>query len=263
MRVLVIGSGGREHALCWALAASPLLDTLWCAPGNPGTAQAARNVDIPVTDIAGLVRFAGDNRVGPRRPRPRGAAGGRPRRCAGGGRDRLLRAERRGGPARSEQELHQGAVRRRRDPHRALGAVRRPGGGARIRHPPGRADRGEGRRAGRRQGGGGGGDRGRGARRDRRARRAAGDRGGAGRRGGVVLRALRRHRCRSARRRAGPQAARRARHRSEYRRHGGLCAAADVHRRPGGGGDGVDRGARPWPRWRGAARRSAASCSPV
>ncbi len=63
MRVLVIGSGGREHALCWALAASPLLDALWCAPGNPGTAQLARNVPIAATDIPALVAFAQDNQV--------------------------------------------------------------------------------------------------------------------------------------------------------------------------------------------------------
>ena len=41
MQVLVVGSGGREHALCWALSASPLLTRLWCAPGNPGIAQVA------------------------------------------------------------------------------------------------------------------------------------------------------------------------------------------------------------------------------
>jgi len=58
MRVLVVGSGGREHALCWALAASPLLTKLWCAPGNPGTAQMAENVPIGVLDIAALVAFA-------------------------------------------------------------------------------------------------------------------------------------------------------------------------------------------------------------
>ena len=46
MRVLVVGSGGREHALCWALSASPLLDKLWCAPGNPGTPGSPRYVPI-------------------------------------------------------------------------------------------------------------------------------------------------------------------------------------------------------------------------
>jgi len=63
MRVLVVGSGGREHALCWALAASPLLTKLWCAPGNPGTAQVAENVAIGVLDISALVQFARDNAV--------------------------------------------------------------------------------------------------------------------------------------------------------------------------------------------------------
>ena len=63
MRVLVIGSGGREHALCWALAASPLLTRLWCAPGNAGTAEFAENVPIGVLDISVLVQFATDNAV--------------------------------------------------------------------------------------------------------------------------------------------------------------------------------------------------------
>jgi phosphoribosylamine---glycine ligase len=63
MRVLVIGSGGREHALCWSIAASPLLTKLWCAPGNPGTAQHAENVPIGALNIAALVDFACDNHV--------------------------------------------------------------------------------------------------------------------------------------------------------------------------------------------------------
>src|SRR3954454_752452 len=58
MRVLVVGSGGREHALAWAIAASPLTTKLWAAPGNPGTATVAENVHIQAEDIAGLVRFA-------------------------------------------------------------------------------------------------------------------------------------------------------------------------------------------------------------
>ena len=63
MRVLVVGAGGREHALCWAIAASPLLQKLWCAPGNPGTAQVAENLAIAAGDIAGLARFAVENAV--------------------------------------------------------------------------------------------------------------------------------------------------------------------------------------------------------
>ena len=63
MRVLVVGSGGREHALCWALAASPLLTKLWCAPGNPGTAELAENVSIGVLDIAALVTFSQENAI--------------------------------------------------------------------------------------------------------------------------------------------------------------------------------------------------------
>ena len=63
MRVLVVGAGGREHALVWALAASPLLTKLWCAPGNPGTGHLAENVPIGVLDIAALVEFARANRV--------------------------------------------------------------------------------------------------------------------------------------------------------------------------------------------------------
>jgi len=63
MRVLVVGGGGREHALCWALSSSPLLTKLWCAPGNPGIAEVAECVAIGPTDIAALVGFARDNRV--------------------------------------------------------------------------------------------------------------------------------------------------------------------------------------------------------
>ncbi|MBS0562720.1 MAG: phosphoribosylamine--glycine ligase, partial [Proteobacteria bacterium] len=63
MRVLVVGSGGREHALCWAIAASPLTRKLWCAPGNPGIAEVAECVPIAATDIAGLVDFARANSV--------------------------------------------------------------------------------------------------------------------------------------------------------------------------------------------------------
>jgi phosphoribosylamine---glycine ligase len=63
MRLLVVGSGGREHALCWALAASPLCDTLYCAPGNAGIAQEATCVPIAAEDIDGLVAFAQEQRI--------------------------------------------------------------------------------------------------------------------------------------------------------------------------------------------------------
>ncbi len=58
MRVLVVGSGGREHALAWAISNSPLLTKLFVAPGNPGTAMLAENVAIGVLDIPALVDFA-------------------------------------------------------------------------------------------------------------------------------------------------------------------------------------------------------------
>ena len=63
MKVLVVGSGGREHALCWAISSSPLLTRLYCAPGNPGIAAVAECVDIDVLDIATLVGFAQDNAI--------------------------------------------------------------------------------------------------------------------------------------------------------------------------------------------------------
>jgi phosphoribosylamine--glycine ligase len=58
MRILVVGSGGREHALCWKIAASPLCDKLYCAPGNAGIAAEAECVAIGAEDIEGIVTFA-------------------------------------------------------------------------------------------------------------------------------------------------------------------------------------------------------------
>ena len=63
MRVLVVGSGGREHAIAWAIAASPLVDALYCAPGNAGIAEEAECVAIRATDIAGLVGFCRRERI--------------------------------------------------------------------------------------------------------------------------------------------------------------------------------------------------------
>lgn len=72
MRVLVIGSGGREHALAWALSASPLLTKLWVAPGNPGTALIAENVGIAALHTERLVQFARDNGIDLVVPGPEG-----------------------------------------------------------------------------------------------------------------------------------------------------------------------------------------------
>ena len=54
MRILVVGGGGREHALCWAIAGSPLCDKLYCAPGNAGIQQDAECVPISAEDVIGL-----------------------------------------------------------------------------------------------------------------------------------------------------------------------------------------------------------------
>lgn len=58
MKVLVIGGGGREHALVWKIAQSPLVTQVYCAPGNPGTAQLATNVPIKVEEIDRLLGFS-------------------------------------------------------------------------------------------------------------------------------------------------------------------------------------------------------------
>jgi len=57
MRILVVGSGGREHALCWAISASPLVDRVYCAPGNAGIAEDAECVPIGVMDFTAIIAF--------------------------------------------------------------------------------------------------------------------------------------------------------------------------------------------------------------
>ncbi len=123
MRILVVGSGGREHALCWKIAASPLADKLYCAPGNAGIAALAECVAIGAEDIDGLTQFAVAQRidlvvVGPEAPLVKGLA------------DRLeaagIRAfgpRRQRGGARRLQGLHEGPRRPARHPDRALQAA--------------------------------------------------------------------------------------------------------------------------------------------
>jgi len=58
MKILIVGGGGREHAICWALAKSPKVTKIYCAPGNAGTLKLAQNIDIPTTDFKELIAFA-------------------------------------------------------------------------------------------------------------------------------------------------------------------------------------------------------------
>ena len=79
MNVLIVGGGGREHALAWKIKQSPYVDELYVAPGNAGTAQVAKNVDISPKDIRGLANFAEHNAidltiVGPEDPLAEGIA---------------------------------------------------------------------------------------------------------------------------------------------------------------------------------------------
>jgi phosphoribosylamine--glycine ligase len=79
MNILLLGSGGREHALAWKMAASPLTDRLYCAPGNAGIAREAECVALDITDHAAIVAFCKANQidfvvVGPEAPLVAGVA---------------------------------------------------------------------------------------------------------------------------------------------------------------------------------------------
>jgi phosphoribosylamine--glycine ligase len=99
MKILVIGSGGREHALCWAIAASPLTTKLYCAPGNGGIGAVAECVAIDVMDFDRIIAFARDKAIdfvviGPDNP------------IAGGLADRLAEAGiKHFGPTKAAAEL--------------------------------------------------------------------------------------------------------------------------------------------------------------
>lgn len=64
MRILVVGSGGREHALVWKIAQSRLCDKIFCAPGNGGISQIAECIDIKADDVSGLLKFAQKEKIG-------------------------------------------------------------------------------------------------------------------------------------------------------------------------------------------------------
>jgi phosphoribosylamine--glycine ligase len=64
LRILVIGGGGREHALIWKLAQSPHADRIYCAPGNAGIARLAECINLKPTDLEGLANFAADQKIG-------------------------------------------------------------------------------------------------------------------------------------------------------------------------------------------------------
>src|SRR6266705_2953373 len=63
MKILLLGSGGREHALAWKIAASPLVTKLWCAPGNAGIAKDAECVPIDIADHPAVIDFCKANAV--------------------------------------------------------------------------------------------------------------------------------------------------------------------------------------------------------
>ena len=101
MNILVLGSGGREHALCWKIAASPLVTKLWCAPGNAGIAQDAECVALDVTDHAAVIEFCRANKmdlvvVGPERARDDVGVAAHE--------DLLLRGGRGGGPEQRQRD---------------------------------------------------------------------------------------------------------------------------------------------------------------
>ncbi len=152
MKVLILGSGGREHALAWAVKRSQRVSEVVCAPGNGGMAEIARCVPVDLKDVAAMVaagggRAAGADDCGSGAAALAGRGG-----CASGARTARLRADAGGGDAGVEQRLRQALLAAAQDSHRQLRGLhqrRRDRKGDRL-FPS--ADCGEGRRAARRQG---------------------------------------------------------------------------------------------------------------
>ena len=166
MNILLLGSGGREHALAWKIAASPLTDKLWCAPGNAGIAREAECVALDIADHASAIRdFCRPTRS------ISWSSGRRRRSCAGIVDDLEAAGIKTFGPTKAAARL-EGSKGFTKDLCRAnnipTAAYERFTAAAPAKdyvRRAGRADRGQGRRACRRQG------RGRRAPRSRRPRR--------------------------------------------------------------------------------------------
>ena len=214
MHILLLGSGGREHALAWKIAASPLVTKLWCAPGNAGIAREAECVALDIADHAAVIDFCRRNAVelvvvGPETPLAAGIVDDLAAR-----RHQGLRAGQTGRAARGLQGIHQGALHRIRHSDRRLWPFHQCGRRAGLCAQAGRADRGQGRRPCGGQGRGGRHDHGGGGsrhrhdvrRRVRRGRRRSGDRGISRRPRDQLLCAVRRRDRDRAGLGAGPQA---------------------------------------------------------
>lgn len=75
MKVLILGSGGREHALAWKISQSKLLTELYCAPGNPGTSSLAKNIPLDIKDFKSIAEFIIEAKIEPCSCRPRRSFG--------------------------------------------------------------------------------------------------------------------------------------------------------------------------------------------
>ena len=270
MNVLLIGGGGREHALAWKLKQSPLLGRLYCAPGNAGIEQVAECVALDPADHAAVIRFCKDNAIGlvaigPEAPLVAGLADDLE---ASG--FKVFGPSRAAARTRRLERLHQGSRRRIRHPHRRLSPLRRLLRSQGLCGRAEAADRSQGRWACRRQRRGhrrnacGGRDRHRCLflGRVRICRRRSGDRGISRGRRGELLRPHRRQDRAAARHGARPQARLRRRPGPQHRRHGRLFAGADYDAGPLRARDGGDRCADGATPCASAARRSKACSMP-
>ena len=235
MNILLLGSGGREHALAWKMAASPLTERLICAPGNAGIAQEAECVALDIADHGAVIAYCRANRielvvVGPEGPL-----------CAGIVDDLEAAGIKAFGPTRAAARLEgskgftkdlcrandipTAAYERFRAADPAKAYVRAHGAPIVVKADGLAAGKGvivaqtlaEAEAAIDMMFGGG----------DRRGRRRSRHRGISARRRSLVLRAVRRRQRHRALDRAGSQARVRRRRGSEYRRHGRLFAGAE------------------------------------